>query len=85
MPTQGNSLSLEDLMDQLAANNLEFQQSVSSNNMQFQQNMAATIQDLKTQIGHRIKQPPETIPNSRGNASAITLRSGKELSQSTLQ
>ncbi|RDX69868.1 hypothetical protein CR513_50959, partial [Mucuna pruriens] len=47
---QGNSLSLEDLMKQLAANNLEIQQSMSSNNMQFQQNMTATIQDLKMQI-----------------------------------
>ncbi|RDX72175.1 hypothetical protein CR513_48376, partial [Mucuna pruriens] len=35
MPTQGNSPSLEDLMNQLAASNLEFQQTVSSNNMQF--------------------------------------------------
>ncbi|RDY12473.1 hypothetical protein CR513_02733, partial [Mucuna pruriens] len=48
MPPQGNSPSLEDLMKQLAANNLEFQQSVSSSNMQFQQNMNATVQDLKT-------------------------------------
>ncbi|RDX86703.1 hypothetical protein CR513_31936, partial [Mucuna pruriens] len=54
VPTQGNSPSLEDLM-----NNLEFQQSVSSSNMQFQQNMTATIQDLKTQIGQLANtQPP---------------------------
>ncbi|RDX97951.1 hypothetical protein CR513_19213, partial [Mucuna pruriens] len=38
-------------MKQLAANNLEFQQTMSSSNMQFQQNMNATIQDLKMQIG----------------------------------
>ncbi|RDY13796.1 hypothetical protein CR513_01233, partial [Mucuna pruriens] len=35
LPPQGNSPSLEDLMKQLAASNLEFQQSVSSSNMQF--------------------------------------------------
>ncbi|RDY09850.1 hypothetical protein CR513_05710, partial [Mucuna pruriens] len=33
MPPQGNFPSLEDLMKQLATNNLEFKQSVSSNNM----------------------------------------------------
>ncbi|RDX70285.1 hypothetical protein CR513_50486, partial [Mucuna pruriens] len=97
MPTQGNSPSLEDLMKQLAANNLEFQQSVSSSNMQFQQNMTATIQDLKTQIGQLADTishlqsarssnlPSQTIPNPRGNASAVTLRSRKESSQPTLQ
>ncbi|RDX87866.1 hypothetical protein CR513_30611, partial [Mucuna pruriens] len=79
MPPKGNSPSLEDLMKQLAASNLEFHQSVSSSNMQFQQNMNATIQDLKTQIGHNL--PSQTILNLRGNASAVTLRSGKELSQ----
>ncbi|RDX73363.1 Retrovirus-related Pol polyprotein, partial [Mucuna pruriens] len=84
-------------MKQLVTNNLEFQQSVSSSNMQFQQNMTATIQDLKTQIrqlANTVSQlqsagssnlPSQTIPNPRGNASAVTLRSGKELPQTTLQ
>ncbi|RDY01578.1 hypothetical protein CR513_15070, partial [Mucuna pruriens] len=97
VPTQGNSPSLEDLMKQLATNNLEFQQSVSSSNMQFRQNMTATIQDLKTQIGqlaNTVSQlqsagssnlPSQSIPNPRGNASVVTLRSGKELPQPTLQ
>ncbi|RDX82861.1 hypothetical protein CR513_36295, partial [Mucuna pruriens] len=65
--------------------------------MQFQQNMTATIQDLKTQIGqlaNTVSQlqsagssnlPSQTIPNLRGNASVVTLRSGKELPQPTLQ
>ncbi|RDX57704.1 hypothetical protein CR513_63033, partial [Mucuna pruriens] len=65
--------------------------------MQFQQNMTATIQDLKTQIGqlaNTVSQlqsagssnlPSQTIPNPRGNASVVTLRSGKELPQPTLQ
>ncbi|RDY02854.1 Retrovirus-related Pol polyprotein, partial [Mucuna pruriens] len=97
MPTPGNSPSLEDLMKQLATKNLEFQQSVSSSNMQFQQNMTATIQDLKMQIGQLANTvstlqsagssnlPSQTIPNPRGNASAVTLRSGKELHQPALQ
>ncbi|RDX85412.1 hypothetical protein CR513_33401, partial [Mucuna pruriens] len=84
-------------MKQLATSNLEFQQSVSSSNMQFQQNVTATIQDLKTQIGqlaNTVSQlqsarssnlPSQTIPNLRRNASVITLRSGKELPQPTLQ
>ncbi|RDX91835.1 hypothetical protein CR513_26123, partial [Mucuna pruriens] len=70
-------------MKQLAASILEFQQFVSSSNMQFQQNMIASIQDLKTQIGYNL--PSQTIPNLRGNASAIMLRSGKELSQPAQQ
>ncbi|RDX82280.1 hypothetical protein CR513_36943, partial [Mucuna pruriens] len=53
--------------------------------------MTATIQDLKMQIGllantsaRTNNLPSQTIPNPRGNASAVTLRSGKELSQPTL-
>ncbi|RDY05582.1 hypothetical protein CR513_10556, partial [Mucuna pruriens] len=91
VPTQGNSPSLEDLMKQLATNNLEFQQSVSSSNMQFQQNVTTTIQDLKTHIGQLANTVSQlqsagssnllsqTIPNLRGNANIVTLRSGKEL------
>ncbi|RDX70780.1 hypothetical protein CR513_49934, partial [Mucuna pruriens] len=87
VPIQGNSPSLEDLMKQLATNNLEFQQSVSSSNMQFQQNMTATIQDLKTQLHSTGSKnlPSQTILNPRGNANVVTLRSGKELPQPTLQ
>ncbi|RDX71289.1 hypothetical protein CR513_49386, partial [Mucuna pruriens] len=63
----------------------------------FQQNMTATIQDLKMQIGqlaNTVSQlqsagssnlPSQSIPNPRGNASVVTLRSGKELPQPTLQ
>ncbi|RDX68486.1 hypothetical protein CR513_52517, partial [Mucuna pruriens] len=80
-------------MKQLATSNLEFQQSVSSSNLQFQQNMTATIQDLKMQIGQLANTvseiqsagsnslPSQSIPNPRGNANAVTLRSGKELPQ----
>ncbi|RDX68170.1 hypothetical protein CR513_52862, partial [Mucuna pruriens] len=65
--------------------------------MQFQQNVTTTIQDLKMQIGqlaNTVSQlesvgssnlPSQTIPNQRGNASVVTLKSGKELPQPTLQ
>ncbi|RDY07191.1 hypothetical protein CR513_08732, partial [Mucuna pruriens] len=55
--------------------------------------MTATIQDLKMQIGQLADTvshlqsaglsslPAQTIPNPRGNASAVTLRSGGELAQ----
>ncbi|RDX98197.1 hypothetical protein CR513_18917, partial [Mucuna pruriens] len=68
---------------------------MSSNHMQFQQNMSATIQDLKKQIGqlaNTLSQlqsvgssnlPSQTIPNLRGNASAITLRTLQQLLRST--
>ncbi|RDX96977.1 hypothetical protein CR513_20307, partial [Mucuna pruriens] len=97
VPTQGNSPSLEDLMKQLATSNLEFQQPVSSSNMQFQQNVIATIQELKKQIRQLANTvshiqsagfsnlTSQTIPNPRGNASVVTLKSGKELPQPTLQ
>ncbi|RDX83524.1 Retrovirus-related Pol polyprotein from transposon 17.6, partial [Mucuna pruriens] len=76
-----NSPSLEDPMKQLATSNLEFQQFVSSSNMQFQQNMIATIQDLKT-----IQQPPLSNHSKfERKPSVVTLRSGKELPQPTLQ
>ncbi|RDX73437.1 hypothetical protein CR513_46962, partial [Mucuna pruriens] len=52
--------------------------------LKFQQNMTATIQDLKTQIGQLAdisigssNLRSQTIPNPRGNSSAVTLRSGK--------
>ena len=72
--------SLEDMMKQLVTNNL-----------QFQQRNDATIQNLETQIGQLASSlnqlqaqgssqlPAQTIPNPKGNVSAITLRSGKSL------
>ncbi|RDX69219.1 hypothetical protein CR513_51691, partial [Mucuna pruriens] len=51
--------------------------------MQFQQNKNATIQDLKTQIGQLAN--TSVGSSKKGNASAVTLRSGKALSQPTPQ
>ncbi|RDX88974.1 hypothetical protein CR513_29355, partial [Mucuna pruriens] len=87
MPPQGNSPSLEDLMKQLATSNLEFQQNMNSSNIQLQQNMSATIQDLKTHLESvgSDNLPSQKIPNPREDASIVTLRSGRELPQITLQ
>ncbi|RDX69247.1 hypothetical protein CR513_51656, partial [Mucuna pruriens] len=78
-PPPSDSPSLEDLVKQIAASNLKFQQAMSSSNLQFQQNMSAIVQDLKTQsVGSR-NLPSQIIPNPRGNASIVSLRSGREL------
>ncbi|RDY07780.1 Retrovirus-related Pol polyprotein from transposon gypsy, partial [Mucuna pruriens] len=67
-------------------------ESVTNKKPGFQQNMNATIQDLKMQIGQLAKAstrfgnlPSQKNPNLRGNASAVTLRNGKELPQPRLQ
>ena len=64
---------------------------MATSNLQFQQNMGATVHDLQTQIGHlastisEMKQqgsghiPSQPVINPKGNVSAITLRSGKEV------
>ena len=69
--------SLEDLMKQMA-----------TNNMQFQQNVQSSIQDMQTQIGQlatTVNQlqsqgsgqlPSQPVVNLK-NVSALTLRSGK--------
>ncbi|RDX90029.1 hypothetical protein CR513_28148, partial [Mucuna pruriens] len=66
--------------------NLEFQQTMSSSNLQFQQNMSAITQ--VGQLANSVSQlestgfenlPSQTIPNPRGNASVVSLRSGREL------
>ncbi|RDX70807.1 hypothetical protein CR513_49906, partial [Mucuna pruriens] len=54
---------------------------MNSNNMQFQQNLNATIQDLKIQVGQLAN---ITIPNPKGNASVVSLRSGRELPQQAM-
>ncbi|XP_027344967.1 uncharacterized protein LOC113857369 [Abrus precatorius] len=87
-PPQPNSSgpSLEELMSQMATQSL-----------QFQQNVSATIQDLQTQIGqlatsvNNLQQqgsaalPSQLVVNPKGNVSAITLRSGKELTNCPVQ
>ena len=68
---------------------------MATNNIQFQQNVSATIQNLQTQIGrlattaNQLQQPgsrnipAQPIINPKGNVSAITLRSGRELPKPT--
>ncbi|RDY05596.1 hypothetical protein CR513_10540, partial [Mucuna pruriens] len=93
MPAQGNSSSLKDLMKQLTANNLEFQQFqhaiLAKHNCHHPRpqtqigQLADTVSHLHSAKSSNL--PSQTIPNPRGNVSAVTLRSGKELSQPALQ
>ena len=80
-------MSLEDIVKSLATNTLQFQQETK----QFQQEARANIQSLDNQMGQMAtaisrleaqssrKLPSQTIVNPRENASAIILRSGKEV------
>ena len=80
-------MSLEDIVKSLATNTLQYQQEMK----QFQQEAKANIQSLDNQMGQMAtaisqleaqssrKLPSQTIVNPRENASAIILRSGKEI------
>ena len=78
---------LEDIVKCLATNTFQFQQETKL----FQQEARANIQSLDNQMGQMAtaisrleaqslrKLPSQTIVNPRENASAIILRSGKEV------
>ena len=80
-------MSLEDIVKSLATNTLQFQLATE----QFQQESGANIQSLDNQMGQMAtaisrleaqsssKLPFQTVVNPRENASAIVLRSGKEV------
>ena len=80
-------MSLEDIVKSLAINTLQFQQETK----QFQQEARANIQILDNQMGQMAtaiswleahssgKLPSQMIVNPREKASAIILRSGKEV------
>ncbi|XP_020209331.2 uncharacterized protein LOC109794285 [Cajanus cajan] len=75
---QQNNPSLEDLVKQMAMQNLQFQQrtDASIQNLEKQVGqMASSISQLQAQGSSKL--PSQTIPNPTGNVSAITLRSGK--------
>ncbi|PIN01369.1 DNA-directed DNA polymerase [Handroanthus impetiginosus] len=81
-PTSSSGMSLEDIVKSLA-----------TNTQQFQQETRKSIQDLEKQVGqlatslNRLesqgKLPSQTVINPKQNASAITLRNGKELKEPT--
>ena len=80
-------MSLEDIVKSLATNTLQFQQETK----QFQQEARANFESLDNQMGEMTtaisqleaqnsgKLPSQTVVNPRENASAIILRSGKEV------
>ena len=85
--TSNSGMSLEDIVKSLATNTLQFQQEMK----QFQQEARANIQSLDNQMGQMAiaistlkaqtseKLPSQTVVNPRENASAIILRSGKDV------
>ena len=87
LQTSNSGMSLEDIVKSLATNTLQYQQEMK----QFQQEAKANIQSLDNQMGQMAtaisqleaqssrKLPSQTIVNPRENASAIILRSGKEI------
>ncbi|XXG68556.1 hypothetical protein AAC387_Pa06g1614 [Persea americana] len=70
--------TLEDLMKQMATNNIQFQQrteaSIQSLETQIGQ-LASTLSQLQNQGSGQL--PSQTIPNPKGNVSPIMLRSRK--------
>ncbi|XP_052190877.1 uncharacterized protein LOC127800329 [Diospyros lotus] len=80
-PAPKSESSLEDIMKQLIANNLQFQQMTDTaiQNLETQIGQLATnISELRSQGSGQL--PSQPVSNPRGNVSAIVLRSGKELS-----
>ena len=85
--TSTSGMSLEDIVKSLATNTLQFQQETKL----FQQEARANIQSLENQMAQMAtaislleaqssgKLPFQTVVNPRENASAIVLRSGKEV------
>ncbi|KAL2251402.1 UNVERIFIED_CONTAM: hypothetical protein Sindi_2262500 [Sesamum indicum] len=90
-PDPTPSPSLEDMMKALVTNTQQFQQQTQTSIQQFQQQTQTSIQDLESQISQLAssicnlksqgKLPSQSVINSRQNASAIVLRSGKELQE----
>ncbi|XP_020555064.1 uncharacterized protein LOC105178691 [Sesamum indicum] len=90
-PNPTPSTSLEDMMKALVTNTQQFQQQTQANFQQLQQQTQTSIQNLESQISQLAssvgklesqgKLPSQSVINPRQNASAITLRSGKELQE----
>nr|XP_027124163.1 uncharacterized protein LOC113740845 [Coffea arabica] len=75
-----SGMSLEDIVKSLATNTQQFQQETktSIHNLENQMSqLASTVNRLESQLSGKL--PSQTIVNPKQNASAITLRSGKEL------
>ncbi|XP_071909899.1 uncharacterized protein [Coffea arabica] len=75
-----SGMSLEDIVKSLTTNTQQFQQETktSIHNLENQMSQfASTVNRLESQLSRKL--PSQTIVNPKQNASAITLRSGKEL------
>jgi hypothetical protein len=77
-------MSLEDIVQSLATNTLQFQQEMKASI----QNLENQVSQLATSVGRlesRANLPSQTEVNLKQNASVITLRSGKELPETNLK
>ena len=75
-------MSLEDIMKSMTTNTIKFQQEAKSSiqNLENQvSQMATAISRLESQNSNQL--PSQTVINPKENASAILLRSGKEINQ----
>ncbi|XP_068636081.1 uncharacterized protein [Aristolochia californica] len=78
--TSNSGMSLEDIVKSLATNSLQFQQETRANIQSLDNQMgqmATAISRLKAQRSEKLAS--QTVVNPRENASAIILRSGKEV------
>ncbi|KAL0395775.1 UNVERIFIED_CONTAM: hypothetical protein Scaly_0025900 [Sesamum calycinum] len=90
-PKQGTHL--EDMMKTLISNTQQIQQNTQQQIQQLQQSVQTSIQNLESQMSQLAssvsklesqgKLPSQTVINPKQNASAIVLRSGKELQENT--
>ncbi|XP_043812712.1 uncharacterized protein LOC122723680 [Manihot esculenta] len=71
-------MSLEDIVQSLANSTLAFQQETKSS-IQNLENQMSQLATSVSKLESQGKLPSQTVPNPKQNASAITLRSGKEL------
>ncbi|XP_019173570.1 PREDICTED: uncharacterized protein LOC109169147 [Ipomoea nil] len=80
--SSNSGMSLEDIVKSLATNTQQFQQETRTSIQHLESQMsqlASTVSRLESQG----KFPSQTVVNPKQNASAITLRSGKELQEPT--
>ncbi|KAK4390452.1 hypothetical protein Sango_2108500 [Sesamum angolense] len=90
-PKQG--MHLEDMMKSFISNTQQIQQNTQQQIQQLQQSVQTSIQNLESQMSqlassvskleYQGKLPSQTVINPKHNASAIVLRSGKELQENT--
>ncbi|XP_031120219.1 uncharacterized protein LOC116023362 [Ipomoea triloba] len=81
-PSSNSSMSLEDIVKSLATNTHQFQQETKTS-IQHLESQISQLASTMSRLESQGKLPSQTVVNPKKNASAITLRSGKELPKPT--